>query len=348
MRTLILAITALALFTLGCGTRNNQIKPAKLPTDSTAVMQSVFYCTYSGYGKLAGSQSTDLVVRFPGNIHLRIKKTPVYKKGEIIYVLSGRDVDQHRIELTAAAKSARAEFQLAREQLERRKKLKREEFVSIESWQKLERNFEVTKQNLKKAESDLKYFKEMIRFRAPFNGILSGLAVSQGDYVTAGTTIGQILGIVRRKLVGTYYGNRLELAGSGRLHISLNDSVQTTGTVLLLSPSIQPNTGGHLLWIQLDSLGMEIIPGSFAKYELKYAPYRARAVPEAALVREGNKYFVVTVHKGKFKNQLVTVGRRNGGFRELISGPPVGTKIVTKSAFEYFYKNLEQTMGVQD
>ncbi len=93
---------------------------------------------------------------------------------------------------------------------------------------------------------------------------------------------------------------------------------------------------------------MGIIPGSFVKYELKYAPYRARAVPQAALIREDNNYFVVTVNKGKFKNQSVTVGRKNGQFRELISGPPVGTKIVTQGAFEYFYKNLEQTMGVQD
>ena len=348
MRNLFLAVGALVLLSLSCGTRHNQIKPAQLPTDSATVTQSIFYHTYSGYGKLAGTKTTNLVARFSGIIQIQAKKKPVYKKGEVIYVLSGRDVDQRRIELMAAVKSARAEFQLAKGQLERRKKLKSEEFVSKESWQKLERNLEVTKQNLKKTESDLKYFKEMIQFRAPYNGILSGLAVSQGDYVTAGTKIGQILGFARWKLVGTYYGNHLELVGSGRIQISLNDSVQTTGSVLLLSPSIQPNTGGHLLWIQLDSLGTEITPGSFVKYELRYAPYRARAVPEEALVREGKNYFVVTVNNGRFKNQSVTVGRGNGGLQELISGPPVGTKIITKSAFEYFYKNLEQTMGVQD
>ncbi len=204
MRNLLLAVSALILLSISCSTRHNQIKPAKLPTDSTVVTQSVFYHTYSGYGKLVGGRTTDLAARFSGNIYLRIKKKPAYKKGEIIYILSGRDVDQRQIDLIAAVKSARAEFQLAKGQLERREKLRREEFVSKESWQKLERNFEVAKQNLKKAENDLKYFNEMIRFRAPYTGILSGLAVSQGDYVTAGTTIGQILGVARWKLVGTY------------------------------------------------------------------------------------------------------------------------------------------------
>ena len=333
---------------LRCGAKQEAPKEIHLPVQTARVTEGVFYRTYNGYGMLQSSQTMDLVARFDGIIHLNLKRKDRYKKGEWIYLLSGPAIERKRTELQASLKMAETQFQLAKKKLQRRASLRKQEFLSKENWQELQRDFDLAKQAFQKTKSNWKFFRTMTYYCAPYDGILSRLTVLQDDYVQAGTPVAQFLGASRLKLVVHYFGDLTFLKRSPQMVVFLNDSLKVTGQVIFQSHAVEAGTGGHQLWIGLDSLKSELVPGMFVKFRLQFDGHRAPAVPEEALVREGSRYFVVVMKNGVYKNQPVKIGKRNGTFRELLQGPPVGTRIVTTSAFEYFYKNLQKIMHMKD
>ncbi|NOY78486.1 MAG: efflux RND transporter periplasmic adaptor subunit [Calditrichaeota bacterium] len=334
--------------TLGCRAKQEAPQERHLPVQTVRVTQAVFYRTYRGYGKIQSSQATDLVAHFDGIIRLNLKRNNHYTKGEWIFTLSGPSIDQKTIELQANLKAAEEQFRLAKMKLQRRAPLNKQELLSKEHWQELQADVYLAKQSLKKAKSDWNFFRTMTRYLAPYEGTVSGLAVSQGDYIRAGTPVAHFLGVSRLKLVANFFGDPTFLKKSRKVTVVLNDSLRATGRVIFQSRAVEAETGGHQLWIELDSLKSGLVPDMFVKFRLQFDGHRAPAVPEEALVREGSRYFVVVRKKGVYKNQPVKIGKRNGAFRELIQGPPVGTWIVITGAFEYFYKNLGKTMNVAD
>ncbi len=348
MRVYFFLIIFSLIFVNGCGQRKNKINPEHLSTKTAAITQTTFYNTYNGYGQLQSIRATELITRFSGVIHINEKRNSFYKEGELIYSLSGSDFVRKEAELHAVLMAAESSYQFAKDRLQRRKSLRKQEFLSKENWQELQRDFDLAKQALQKAKSNWNYFKKMTRTCAPYDGILSNLAVSQGDYVQTGTRVAQFLGASRLKLVINYFGDPTFLKRSPQITVFLNDSLKAPGRVIFQSHAVETGTGGHQLWIELHSLKGDLVPGMFVKFELRFDGYRAPAVPEEALVREGNRYFVVIQKNGRYENQQVKIGKRSGAFRELIQGPPIGTRVVTTSAFEYFYKNLEKTMNVED
>ncbi len=333
---------------VGCGSKQEAPQTIHLPVKTAKVKQAFFYRTYEGYGRIQSSQATDLVARFDGIIRLNLKRNGRYKKGEWIYSLSGPAIERKRTELQANLKLAETQFNLAKQKLQRRTALRKQNLLSMEKWQELQQNLEAAKQSLQKARSNWNFFAKMTRYRAPYDGILSGPAVSQGDFIRAGTPVAKFLAASQLQLVTPYFGDPALLRRFPRMIVFLNDSLRAAGHVLFQSRAVEAGTGAHELWLALDSVKMLLTPRMFVKFRLQFDGHRAPAVPEKALVREGNRYFVVISKNGIYKNQPVKIGRRNGPFRELLQGPPVGTRVVTTSAFEYFYKNLEKTMGEQD
>ena len=333
---------------MSCGRNQKQLRPSHLPVKTAPVTQAVFYHTYTGYGTIQSNRSISLIARFDGVIHLNVKRNSFYRKGELIYALSGPDVVHRETDLRASLASAREQFQFMKSRLRRRQLLKKQAFLSKEAWQELQRNFSLAQQVLRRAKNDWNFFKTMTNFRAPYDGILAGFSVPQGDDVNAGTRLAQFLAVPQWKLVIDYYGDPARLAASKKLTVLLNDSLRAAGQVSFLAKAVSPKSGGREIWIRLNSLKTGFVPGMFVKYKLLFDACSGPAVPEKAIVRKGERYFVVVDENGTYKNEQVKTGRKNASLRELVQGPPLGTRVVTESAFEYFYKNLEKTMKVQD
>ena len=319
-----------------------------LPVRTVRITRKIFYRTYMGYGSLQSNRTTDLVTQFDGIVHLNLKRNGRYKKGDLIFSLAGPAVEQKRIELSANLKSAKAQFQLVQKKLKRGTVLKKQDLLSVEKWQELQQDFNLARQAFQKSKSNWNFFRTMTHYHAPYDGILSGWSVSQGDYVQVGTPVARFLDVSRPKLVINYVGNLTFLKKSARMTVFLDDSLQTTGHVIWEAPAVEAGMGGHQLWIALDSLKSALVPGMFVKFLLQFNAHHALAVPEEALVRQGSHYFVVVEQNDSYENQPVKIGNKKGAFRELLEGPPVGTRVVTTSAFEYFYKNLRETMKVKD
>ncbi len=333
---------------LNCSEKQPAETKTTLSIQTARVTQAEFYHTYTGYGTITAWQTRDLVARFDGVIHLTLRKNAFYKSGDVIYSLSGPDIQQKRMDLQVNLQAAVVQVGVLQKKYERGKALQKQNLLSAENWQQLQAELALAKQSLQKAKSDWDFFKKMTQYRAPYDGILTDLAISQGDYVQAGTRVAKFLSASPVKLIARYFGDQALLRRNRSLRILLNDSLRTTGRIVYKSEAVSSTTGGHSIWIELDSLKRGLFPETVVKFQLQFDPRRAPAVPEGALVREESRYFVVVQKKGVFKNQPVTIGRQNGTLRELLKGPPLGTRVVTTGVFEYFYRNLGKKMGVKD
>ena len=331
-----------------CGTEDPETDRILQTAIHTAdVRLASFYHRYSGQGQLESEQCTTLVAKFNGEITFHFKKDMRYHKGNVIFTLSGKEIDRKRQELQTSRSIAHTNFDLAQKIYERKKQLKPRQYIATKELDQAKHDFETAAQEVAAADSVAAYFRDMTQFRAPYSGTLDNIAVNQGEYVSQGKVVARFLSASGLKLVGQYYGHGAELPRDSVINMTLDDSLGTTGYLHYFEEAVDQTSGGHTFWIHIDSKTSGLQPGMFVKYELFYAPYEARAVPDSALVEENNRRYVVTVENGHYKNVPVKTGRMWQHWVELREGPPPSTKVITRGAFEIFHRALQQDM-IQD
>jgi len=94
---------------------------------------------------------------------------------------------------------------------------------------------------------------------------------------------------------------------------------------------VNPQTRTATLRAVLSNRGGIIKPGMLLSVTIESQPRTGPAVPELALVREGNSSFVYTIGPDqKAKRLPVLTGRRDGNLVEIVTGLEPGDRIVTE------------------
>lgn len=170
--------------------------------------------------------------------------------------------------------------------------------------------------------------------RAPFSGYASLRRISAGAVVTAGTEIATISDISRIKLDFTVPETMLDTVSVGQpidVVAAAFPQVRFGGTVSAIDPVIDPATRSATLRAVLPNSDGRLKPGMLLSVTLKSRPRRALAVPELAVLMEGERQYVFEVGKdGKAKRRPVKTGGRDGNLVEITEGLRPGQKIVTE------------------
>ncbi len=333
---------------LTCQRENPSHTRAHIQTDSTTVQTTTFYREILGYGKIEGFRKTALYAHFPGYFFLNLKPAAQYRKGDIIFRLKGEPIEKLRQQFRTAAEVAHANLRFAREMLQRKKGLQKKHYIPVEEWQRLQRDFTRYQAEAAQADSALNYFRAMTGFRAPYDGMLQNLRVEQGEYVQEGQLLAQFQEAGNLVLVGQYFDNQNWEPGDSLLHLVLNDTISVRGRLIFLETAVNSRTGGRAFRIRIIEDSPKLKPGMFVKFRIRSAPYQAPSVPEEALVREKGRFYLIEIKDGHYHPREVTIGASRDGYRELISGPPPGTVVLTTGAFEIFHANLKETMKIED
>jgi membrane fusion protein, multidrug efflux system len=170
--------------------------------------------------------------------------------------------------------------------------------------------------------------------RAPFSGQVSLRRISVGAVVTAGDEIATISDIGRIKLDFSIPETMLANVQVGQV-ISAKAAAYPdrvfSGRIMAIDPVINPQTRAVTLRAVLPNGGGTLKPGMLLSVTLESQARISPAVPELALVREGDASFVYIIGPDqKAKRLPVTTGRRDGKLVEILSGLEVGDRIVTE------------------
>lgn len=168
--------------------------------------------------------------------------------------------------------------------------------------------------------------------RAPFSGYLSLRTVSPGAVVTAGTAIATISDLSRIKLDFTVPETRLSTIAEGQGIKAVSAAWPGrpfNGTIATIDPVIDPATRAVRVRAILPNPDRALKPGMLLTVTILARQRQSLAVPELAVVGDGEDRFVFVLEDHKVKRTKVQTGVRQDGKVEITGGLRAGQTIVT-------------------
>jgi Cu(I)/Ag(I) efflux system membrane fusion protein len=179
--------------------------------------------------------------------------------------------------------------------------------------------------------------REAVPIRAPMAGVVAEKNVVLGSAFVTGQVLYRIAGLDPVWVIASVPQSDLSQVRVGapaRVRDPNHDRPARRGTISFVSPSLDSLTRTGEVRIQLPNPGGALRPGAYLEVELGTAEVRALAVPESAVLATGERHMVfVDLGDGRFGPREVQLGRRAGGYYEVLGGLTAGEAVVTSGNF---------------
>ncbi|SIN59685.1 membrane fusion protein, multidrug efflux system [Parasphingorhabdus marina DSM 22363] len=168
--------------------------------------------------------------------------------------------------------------------------------------------------------------------RAPFDGVISLRTVSPGTVVTSGSPIATISDISSIKLDFTVPENFLTALEKGQAieaRTAAYPDRNFYGTIDNINPLVDPLSRSLTVRAILPNAARQLRPGMLMTVRIVSETRTGLAVPESALLAQGDQNFVFVVDdEGIARRTPIEIGLRSSGLVEVVSGVALGSKIV--------------------
>lgn len=274
-------------------------------------------------GSVRSDESVTLRPEVTGRIaEIRFKEGQHVTKGVVLVKLddsvTGADAEQAKANLwLAKSKSARAA------------ELQQKGFVSAQAKDEAEGSLRVAQATLQSAEARL----AKMEIRAPFSGIIGLRQVSVGDYVKDGQDMVNLESIDSLKVdfkVPETFLRRVQVGQSMQLTLDAIPGKTYDGKVMAINPLVDAAGRSIVIRALIRNTNAALRPGMFARVRLLTDEKAdSMAVPEQALVPQGDEQFVFKVVDGRVQRVKVDIGQRREGKVEILRGLAPADLVVT-------------------
>jgi membrane fusion protein, multidrug efflux system len=170
--------------------------------------------------------------------------------------------------------------------------------------------------------------------RAPFAGWVSLRNISVGAVVNQGSEIATISDIRTIKLDFPVPETMLGAIRRGQAIAAQSAAFPGApfrGTIHTIDSVVDPNTRAVMVRARLPNPDRRLRPGMLLTVNIETTPRTALALPELAVVGDGDSRFVYVVGEdNRVKRTLVRTGMRNDGRIEIVDGIQPGDAVVTE------------------
>tara|TARA_B110001452_G_C15195722_1_gene415045 strand:- start:28 stop:897 length:870 start_codon:yes stop_codon:yes gene_type:complete len=112
---------------------------------------------------------------------------------------------------------------------------------------------------------------------------------------------------------------------------SSNKNKTYDGSIYAVSSRINAETRSLLIRVKIENINSELIPGSLLEVTVNYNQRDGLGIPDTSVMLEGDKTYVYKVSSNNIVNKNeITIGIRDNGFVEVLSGLNLGDKIVAE------------------
>lgn len=184
--------------------------------------------------------------------------------------------------------------------------------------------------------------------RSPFGGWVSLRNISAGAVVSAGTEIATISDVSRIKLDFTVPETLLAQVRPGQaiaVVAAAYPDQPFRGTIATIDPVLSNQTRAATVRAVLANGDRKLKPGMLLTVVIETATRTAAAVPEIAIIGEGERSFVFGIENGKAKRLPVITGSRQDGMVEIRQGLRAGQRIVTEGVVKIADGQAVRTAG---
>ncbi|MEK6636842.1 MAG: efflux RND transporter periplasmic adaptor subunit [Pseudomonadota bacterium] len=320
----LISLSPILLFLAGCGgAEKTPDRPSPLIT-LEAVALHEFSDRYEAVGTAIANEQVTVTAPVTERItRLGFSDGDYVRSGQMLAVLAqGQE--------TASLASAAARAREAEQQLARIAALRERGFATKSSLDAQMASVAATRAGASEARAVVA---DRV-IRAPFSGYVSLRRISVGAVVSAGTEIATISDSSTIKLDFSVPETLLGTVRVGQPILARAAAFPETpvgGTISAIDPVVDPATRAVIVRALIPNRGGRLKPGMLLSVALQSRVRSALAVPELALVREGDGRYVYTVDKdGKAKRVSVSTGGKDGNRIEVTQGLIPGDKIVTE------------------
>ena len=231
---------------------------------------------------------------------------------------------------TAEANAARDDAALARAQ-----ELKERGFLSQASLDTALANQRSSQANLAAARAALAETQTRLSqatIRAPVSGLVISRSVTRGQIVSPGTELFRIVRDGRLELDAQVPETDLAMVRAGQSAVIASDQVgETTGTVRIVTPEVDPQTRLGVARISLSGAG-GFRPGMFARARLHAGANPSVTVPTAAvLYRENRPGVYILDNQSRARFRPVTIQSRSQQWTA-VDGVQAGARVIVQGA----------------
>ncbi|HEX8302968.1 efflux RND transporter periplasmic adaptor subunit [Sphingomonas sp.] len=324
MRNLI-GMLALAAMTAGCsGAGGTQPKGREVPLVTVAAAETMrFVERIEAVGTARANEQVTLSAPVTERIvRLNFDDGAFVQRGQIIAVLAA---GQENAQLAEAGARSRE----ARQQLSRLQQLKSRGFATNSA---VDAQTALAGQaSAQAAEARASIGDRVVR--APFAGWASLRNISAGAVVTAGTEIAQISDISKIKLDFAVPETLLAQVEPGQVIAARAGAYPDQpfrGTIATIDAVLNPETRAATIRAVLANGDRKLKPGMLLSVTIESKARMSPAVPELAVVGEGEQSFVFLIDGDKVKRVPVKTGLKQDGKVEILEGLEPGQRVVTE------------------
>jgi len=171
--------------------------------------------------------------------------------------------------------------------------------------------------------------RDYARIAAPFSGIVTAKTVDPGNLATTGAPLLTLEQDTAYRLEASVDESRVAAIRLGQaVEVSLDALDRTLNArVSEIVPSVDPAARSYVVKIDLPGIA-QLRSGMFGRAGFPLAPREVLTIPQAAAIERGQLQSVFVADNGTARTRLVTLGRRNKGTVEILSGLSDGEKVI--------------------
>lgn len=278
-------------------------------------------------GKLIPDEEVDLSFETSGQVvEINFKEGTHVKKGELLAKVNDRELQAQLRRLTAQVK-------LAKDRVERQKRLLQRDAVSQEAYEQVRTSLETLKADIAIVKAQI----ELTELRAPFDGVIGLRQISVGAYASPTTVVSKLTRFIPLKVefaVPERYA--ADINPGTNLNFMIDGSLETfPAKVYAKESAIDVNT--HTLDVRAiyANTGGKLTPGRYVSIKLKKQEIlNAIAIPAEAIVPEMGKDKVFLYKSGKAQPIEIKAGLRTESQVQVLRGLNVGDTLITSGTLQ--------------
>jgi RND family efflux transporter MFP subunit len=259
------------------------------------------------------------------------------KQGQLLMNLSSQGLASNNLSTEIA--NSKANFEQAKAAYDRKKQLYESQIIAKAEFEKEESNYAIAKSNYQTLSLGVSGGNKQIR--APFNGFIKSINVSNGDYVEQGVAlvvIGTNQSKVLKAQIAPNYGLTMEnvqgiwYQTKDGQWISVSDA---EGSILSVGKDVNQEKPLISVFAQVNA-AVNMPVGSLTQVQIAMGSAHLNSmISVKALLEDYGSYSVMVQRSGEsFERRPVKIGKRNGENVEILQGLEVGEMVVTTGAYQ--------------
>jgi RND family efflux transporter MFP subunit len=259
------------------------------------------------------------------------------KQGQLLMSLNSQGLASNNLSTEIA--NARSNFEQAKSEYERKKELYNSKIIPKSDFEKVESNYSIAKSNYQSITSGVSGGSKQIR--APFDGFIKSITVSNGDYVEQGValvSIGTHRSMVLKTQLAPNYGLSMENV-HGIWYQSKDGKwanvTDSKGKILSIGRDVGRENPLISVFAQVNA-EVDMPEGSLTQVQIAMGNATQNTmIPVNSLLEDYGSYSVMVQLSGEsFERRPVKIGKRNGENVEILKGLEVSEVVVTTGAYQ--------------